>query len=155
MFAFYPSAFPAGGVLSYPFGWVARQASGSWLYETHICEITWWIFFVQRFVELSKPQVVQCHGHANLRHMDLPMGQKIIKSGTSGVQTLWNSYLWTCWMDLLHWKFYGILYTFSWLVQCHGYFSICPIWVCPWAQNLSILVTYSTARQPGTSKTLN
>ena len=51
----------------------------------------------------------------NLSRMGLPIGLKLVKTGTNGVQTLWNTYLWIWnnWTDLLHSKFYGIVWTCS------------------------------------------
>ena len=47
--------------------------------------------------------------YAHLSHMGLPMGQKLVKFATNWVQTLRNAYLWNCWMDLPHFKFYGLV----------------------------------------------
>ena len=48
-------------------------------------------------MKFSRPVVVQCH--SNLQSCPvwacMPMGQKLFKFGTTGVRTLWNTYLWT------------------------------------------------------------
>ena len=54
---------------------------------------------------------------AHLTHMGMPMGQKRVKCGTNWVQTLRNSYLWKCVMDLAHLKFYGLVLTCNRLVS--------------------------------------
>ena len=46
---------------------------------------------------------------APLPYMGLPMGQKLRHLD----KTLRNPYLWNCWMDLYHLKFYGIVLTCS------------------------------------------
>ena len=46
-------------------------------------------------------------GH--LPHVGLPMGQKLVKFATNWVDTLRNTYLWNCWMDLPHLKFHGLV----------------------------------------------
>ena len=50
---------------------------------------------------------------AHLLHMCLPMGQKLAKSGTSGVLTLKNASIWNYWMDFLISKLYAIAKTYS------------------------------------------
>ena len=42
-------------------------------------------------------------------HMGLPMGQKLVKSGTSGIQTLHKTCFQKSCTDLFHSKFYGIV----------------------------------------------
>ena len=39
--------------------------------------------------------------------------------------------------DLLHSKFYGIVWTCSCATSHHGHLPIFPIWACPWAKRLS------------------
>ena len=47
-------------------------------------------------------------GHGYLPHMGLPMGQKLVKSGSSWARLCEPVHLWNRWMDLYHLKFYGI-----------------------------------------------
>ena len=56
-----------------------------------ISETAGWIFSIQSSMELSRPEVV--HHHDHLPHMGLLVGQKLVKSDTTGVQTLRNAYL--------------------------------------------------------------
>ena len=97
-----------------PFGLegYCRHSSGEWAggcqtCRTHISVTAWWIFSIRNSVELSRSVVVHCHAH--LPHMGLPMGLKLVKFATNWVQTLWNAYLWNCWMDLPHLKFHGLV----------------------------------------------
>ena len=63
----------------------------------------------------------------HLPHMVLPMGQKVVKSGTTGVLTLRNAYLWNHWMGLHRSEFYGIVKNgscaISWAQDFHLGFS--------------------------------
>ena len=112
---YYPSALRAGEVLSYWYGraggrpdWQTLRNAYLWncLMDFHCSKLngivlTWSCAMSWSFV--------------NLPHMGLPMGLKLVKTGTNGVQTLWNTYLWIWnhWTDLLHSKFYGIVWTCS------------------------------------------
>ena len=68
----------------------------------------------------------------------LPMGQKLVKTGSNGVPTLPNTYLWVwnCWTDLLHSKFYGIVWTCSCATSWS--FTHLPHMVLPMGQKLGI-----------------
>ena len=66
--------------------------------------------------------------------MGLPMGQKLVKFATNGVQTLRNAYLWNCWMDLHHLKFHGLLWTCS--CATSQLFSLLPHMGLPMGQKL-------------------
>ena len=92
-----PEMYCHTGLAERPGGWLPELICGM-----HISETTGQIFSIQSYVELSRPEIVQHHGH-------LPTGQKLVKSGTSGVQTFQNVYHWNHWTDLLHFKFYRII----------------------------------------------
>ena len=82
--AFYPSALEGycrhgpGGRVG---GWAGGRAGGCQTCGTHISVTAWWIFSIRSSVELSRPVFVHPHGH--LPHMGLPMGQKLVKSGST------------------------------------------------------------------------
>ena len=63
---FYPSALWAGGVLSSRSGWVGGQAGSCQTCGTHISETAGWIYTIRSSMELSRPVVVQHHGHLTL-----------------------------------------------------------------------------------------
>ena len=75
---------------------------------------------------LSWPKDMQHHDH--LPYMGLPMIQNLVKSGTSGVQTLQNAYLQNSCTDLLYSKFCGIVWTcncaMSWSFSCLPHISL-------------------------------
>ena len=77
---------------------------------THICVTAWQIFSVQSSVELSRHLIVHCHGHLSNTCIGLPLDQKHVKFGTNWLQMLRNADLWNCWMDLAHFKFYGLIH---------------------------------------------
>ena len=52
--------------------------------RTHISVTAWRIFSIWSPVESSRPVVVHCNSH--LPHMGLPMGQKLVKSGSTWVR---------------------------------------------------------------------
>ena len=71
LYAFYPSALRAGGVLSSRSGraggraggWAGGRAGGCQTCGTHISVTAWWIVSIRSSVELSRPVGVHCHGH--------------------------------------------------------------------------------------------
>ena len=74
------------------------RADGCQTCGTHISVTAWWIFSIRSSVELSRPVVVHRHGH--LPHMGLPMGQKLVKSGSTWAR-LWLTHIsetpgWIC-----------------------------------------------------------
>ena len=76
------------------------------------------IYSIQSSMELSGPVVVQSHGHLLpiCSRWSCPWAQKVVKSGTTGVPTLRNTYLWNHWMDLhCSMVFYKLV-----VVQYHG-----------------------------------
>ena len=57
------------------------------------------------------PVVVHCHSHLPICPIwACPWAKEI---ATNWVQTLRNTYLWKCWMDLAHLWFYGLVETYS------------------------------------------
>ena len=137
---FYPSALWAGGVLSSRFGraggWPGGRAGGCQTCGTHISVTARWIFSIRSSVELSRPVVVHCHGHLpvwpiwacpwakNLSNLP-QIGSRLCGSHISETGGLMYSI--QSFMDLSR----------SVVVHCHSYLPICPIWVCPWAKNMS------------------
>ena len=79
------------------------------LCETHIAAEIGWIYSIPNFLECSTIVVVQRHNHLPF----CPYGQQLVKSGSGGVQTLWNAYIWKCWTKFPYLKFFGISYTCS------------------------------------------
>ena len=53
---------------------------------THISKTTRQIYTIHSYMELSRPVIVQRHINLSICAMGLPMGQKRVKSGTTGVQ---------------------------------------------------------------------
>ena len=89
-------------------GRVGGRAAGCQNCGTHISVTTWRIFSVWSSVELSR-HVTLSWSFAQLPHMGLPMGQKLVKFATNRVQTFRKAYLWNRWMDLPHLKFHGLV----------------------------------------------
>ena len=68
-------------------------------------------------MEFCGPVVVQRHAH--LSHIDLFMGQKLVKHGNSEDQILQSAYLINRWVDFLCSKFYEIVSTCSCETLCN------------------------------------
>ena len=59
-----------------------RRVGGCQTCGTHISVTAWQIFSIRSSVELSRPVVVRCHDHLPIC-LGLPMGQKLVKSGST------------------------------------------------------------------------
>ena len=73
-------------------GW----AGGCQTCGTHISVTAWRIFSIRSSVELSRPLVVHYHGHLPIC---LIWACPWAKNLSNLPQTLWNAYLWNCWMN--------------------------------------------------------
>ena len=123
-----------------PPGWrgivVTVRAGGCQTCGTHIFVTAWRIFSFWSSVELSRPVVMHCHGHLSICPIwacpwaknlsNLPqIGSRLC--GLHISETAGWMYPISSFMDLSR----------PVVVHCHSYLPICPIWVCPWAKNLS------------------
>ena len=109
---------------------------GSRLWGTCISETAGWIFSIQSSIELFRLVVVQQYHHL-LCPYGLAHGPK-----TCQIWYHWSPdfeepiYLRNYWMDLLHLKFWRMVYMRPVAVQHHSHLPICPMQACPWTKNL-------------------
>ena len=97
--------------------------AASRLCETHISETAGRIFSVWSSMELSRPVVVQRHGHLPI----CPIWACPWAKNFTECISLKPLDGFTPFMDLSR----------PIVVQHHSNLPICPIWACPWAKNLS------------------
>ena len=94
------------------------------LRNTHLCIWNHWTDLLHSHEIAWTCSCATSLSFTRLPHMVLPMGQKVVKSGTTGVPTLWNAYLWNHWMDLHHSVFYGIVRTGSCAISWAHVFTL-------------------------------
>ena len=129
---FYPSALRAGGVLSSRSG----RAGGCQTCGTHISVTAWCSFTVRSSVELSRPVVVHCHGHLPICPIwACPWAKNLSNLAQIGSRLCGTHISETAGWIYPIWSFMDL--SGPVVVQRHSYLPICPIWACPWAQNLS------------------
>ena len=113
-------------------GRVVGRAGGCQNCRAHISVTAWRIFSVPNSVELSRPVVMHCYGHLPICPIwACQISQKLVKFATNWADTLWNAYLWNCWIDLPTVKAHGPV-----VVQRHINLPVCLIWAYAWATNL-------------------
>ena len=131
------------------------RAGGCQNCGTHISVTTWRIFSIRSSVGLSRPVVVHCHGHlpicpiwacpwaknlSNLPQIGSRVCGKHISQTAGWIYPIWS------FMDLSR----------PVVVQRHSNLPICPIWACPYAQNLPYQVALGPIfAEPISLKTLD
>ena len=110
-------------------------AGGCQTCGTHISITAWRIFSIRSFVELSRPLVVHCHGHLPICLIWACPWAKNLSNLPQIGSRLCGSHI----SETAGWMYPVSFVDLSGpvIVHCHSYLPICPIWVCPWAKNLS------------------